>query len=84
MSGIKPAKIANARQRMNEAYYDELYRVMVAKFNVEVETRFDLISFATFSVRLDGQDFTQEQADFMATFEMGWLAATAYVFRDGV
>lgn len=83
MSGIRPAKIANARQRMNEAYYDELYRVMKAKFDIEVETRFDLISFATFTVSIDGLDFTKEQADFMASFEMGWLAATAYVFKEG-
>lgn len=83
MSGIKPAKIANARQRMNEAYYDEVYRVMLAKFDIEVETIFDLTSFATITMREDGQDFTKEQADFMASFEMGWLAATAYVFKEG-
>jgi hypothetical protein len=61
---------------LNEQFREKLKTKMAEKFGIEVFSFFDIFgSMNLVTRRVDEQDFTKEQADFMAAFEAGFLAA---------
>lgn len=62
---------------VNDAFTDELKRAFEGRFiGVAVESNFDLLSSMCYvTTRVDGEQFTQEQADFIAAFETGFASA---------
>ncbi len=68
-------------QALNDSFSDDLAAAFLQKFGVEIETMADLFSSGKVSLRKDGSEFSQEQMDFIAAFELGYLKARERVVR---
>lgn len=72
-------KLEKKHRELNEAFNDRLAEVMYQKFSVDVETHLDIISLSKFTVRSDGEDFTEEQHAFLRGFSEGYADAMGQV-----
>ena len=72
-------KVEKLARQLNENFRDLLPVKFKEKFNVQIGTKFNFFTSALVSTRLDGEDFTPEQLEFINTFEAGYLAAMQQV-----
>lgn len=62
-------------KKLNDSFTDKLTAAFMARFNVALESHFDIFSMRLISVRHDEQPLTQEQHDFIKAYEAGYLDA---------
>lgn len=70
------------QRAMNDEFADQLDAAFRERFDITLETRFDLLSGengALISTRTDGSGLTREQKDFVETWTAGYHAAMAQV-----
>ena len=73
-------KIAEKIARQVNDSFSEKLRIAVAKeFGINTKTHFAFLEISHTTTRADGEDFTQEQMDFLKAFEAGYLAAMKIV-----
>lgn len=74
-------KLDKIARELNDEYRNDLKDILMEKFEIEIETGFNFLSGTIYSKRIDGQDFTKEQMDFIKAYEEGYLAAMIRVRR---
>jgi hypothetical protein len=72
-------KLEKCATRVNDAFTDKLKAAFAAKFNRELETNYSIFAMALISQPAAGEPFTQEQMDFVDTFDAGYTAAMLIV-----
>lgn len=60
---------------INDGFSEELKRAFKGRFWLDIETNFNIFAVAMVTTRVDGENLTQAQADFIAIFEAGYFAA---------
>ena len=68
-------KLQKMAKALHEEFRNDLSHIMRSKFNIGIETTWDIISGQVISRRVDGKDFTKAQTLFMETYESGYLHA---------
>jgi hypothetical protein len=69
-------KIEKLIRAVNDAFAEELRQAVTKKFQgLRVTTTLNLFAMALSTTRVDGKQFTEEQAAFIAAFEDGYVAA---------
>jgi len=66
-------KLEKMAKQLNDTYTAALRGSFEKKFQIELETSYGFISGSYISTRLDGEDFTAEQATWLAAYEEGYL-----------
>lgn len=68
-------KLEKMASQLNENYRMILPEKFTEKFGLTISTTFNIFTMSLISTRDDGQDFSPEQAEFIMSFESGYLAA---------
>ena len=64
---------------LNEHFREALPKAFLEKFGVEIETGYNFFANTVYSARIDGEDFTPEQAAFVSAYEAGYGEAMDFV-----
>ena len=70
-------------KRTNEAFADELAKAMLEKFQTPVDTSLDLFEGRMVTRPTSKKRLSKEERDFIAGFEVGYLAALGIVGQKG-
>jgi hypothetical protein len=68
-------KLEKIARQLNDEFRDVLKDEMQKRYGIEIETYWNFISMQIISTRVDKQDFTPEQMQFMKDFGDGYTAA---------
>lgn len=79
MNAANRRKLEN---NLSEAFRIELAKAVKLKFNIEVETRYNIFSMNVITDRVDNRKFSMKQKGFIEAFELGYLKAQG-VILDG-
>ena len=63
------------KRKLNDNFKVCLKDAVKAKFDIEIETGFNIFSMNLVTVRVDGNSFTPEQMEYLKAYEAGYLAA---------
>lgn len=66
-------KLEKMARQLNDNFIHAVRGGFEKKFELELETSYDFISGCCISSRRDGEEFTPEQAAWIATYEEGYL-----------
>lgn len=73
-------KLQRCRNKLNDEFRDAIIDVMRKEFGIEVENMFDFFgSGRLITTRVDGEDFTPEQHQFLRAFSEGYGQAMSKV-----
>lgn len=75
-------KIEKLQKKLNEEFRNILAGEMLNRYKVRIETNWSFLSNEIISTRIDGEDFTVEQINFMKFFELGYVAAMGMVREE--
>jgi hypothetical protein len=67
--------VEKLHNRLNENFRVLVNEAVKEKFGIEIETNFNIFTMDLMTTRVDEEDFTQEQIDFLKAYEAGYLAA---------
>jgi len=65
---------------LNEKFDEKLAAAVHKEFDIAVKTEYDIFVKGDLTTRVDGGDFTVEQADFIRAFADGYETATHIVY----
>lgn len=74
-------KLEKMLRELNDSFSDELHRDFKKKFSIEIETHFNLMCLNMITKRVDEEDFTVEQKEFISAYETGYMSAMNVVTR---
>lgn len=75
-------KLEKCRRRVNDAFRENLHAAFKKKFDLELETTFNLGAMSLVSYLPDGAPFTPEQHDFIAAYSGGYGAAMTQIHEQ--
>lgn len=77
------SKLNNMRRELENAFTDALHQEFRCKFDVELQTEFNIFAMCLISKRTDGKDLTPEQHAFLAGWSTGYgKAINMILLRD--
>lgn len=72
-------KLEKCALRVNDEFSAKLRTAFAAKFDRELDTSYNIFAMALISQPADGEPFTQEQKDWVDTFDAGYSEAMGIV-----
>lgn len=72
-------KLEKMAKELLEFYREDMSAEMKKRFEIKVETMYDIFVGRLVTTRADNKDFTVEQMAFMKGFEEGYLSAYHHV-----
>lgn len=75
-------KIEKMSRTLNDNFPDKLKEEFKKKFDIEINTSFSIFTMKLHTTRADDHPMTQEQFDWIASFETGYMAAMNQVWEQ--
>jgi hypothetical protein len=74
-------KLEKMARTMNDDFREKLAEAVKEKFGIEVKTEFNIFDMRLITSRVDGEQFTAEQHEWIGAFSEGYTVALSMV-RD--
>lgn len=72
-------KLEKMANKLNSDFREEIIKEMKIKFNIEVKNNFNIFDMKLHTTRVDGEDFTPEQYNYLQAYSNGFSKAMCIV-----